>query len=317
MANELGAKHWLGMEPQITPGVAEDEVTNFLSTTGVTANDNPNHIERKTHQGTGRFLPDRKGTIKPDGKATIELMASQPHPLLYALGAIETTEPSPGIFLHTITQADDPVNLTIEANRVYDFCKQRDAKIDKFKIHGQGGEQAFVDLEWLALGHENDATLLSDPQPEDFLDDLLTMLAGAITLDGDPNNDITQIEIDYDGQLEAPQVIEDAEGSPNRIRRKSIPTIKAKLKFLDLVKAEQAKRTSAGPFDLVLYVQGDLISTIYYNFLRVTLTDCQYVGGLDSEVGEDVVTADADLKATGITIEAQNEIEDINGPGLS
>jgi hypothetical protein len=229
MANELGALHTLGFKPQTTPGSAESTVNTFLCTESISVNKNPKHIERKSHIGVGRLLPSRLGWFAPDGSATTEVMASQPHPWYWALGAVSSSRPAastdPTVYLHTITVADTgPVNLTCEADRVFDHVKQADAKINKLKLAVKPGEVGTLEIEWLALDHTDGATLTSTPV---FVTDVLTCRAVVIEVDDGVLATITDAEIEWDGMLKAPPTLQDGTGKPYVRRRRRCPASSA------------------------------------------------------------------------------------------
>jgi len=313
MANELGAKHWLGFRPQTTEAVEQSTVNRFLATTKFGMNKNPQHLERKSHINVGRRLANRQGIFMPSGKAEFEMMASQPQPWYWALGQATTDQPdatnAPSVFLHTITDADSPVRLTGEGYKVFQSAKQGDAYIDKIKVSGQAGEQGLCEMEWLALSHTEPATLTSTPA---FAGDILTMVNCAITLGGSSNLDISSVEISWDGMLEQLASIKSATG-PRRVRRKEVPKADGKLKFIDFPTAELTKYINATSFALVVLFTGEVISGAYSQYLKITLPNCQYTGGLDGDIEAEVITGEADFEAFyssadgyQIKVEAQN-----------
>jgi hypothetical protein len=321
MANELGALHTLGFKPQTTPGSAESTVNTFLCTESISVNKNPKHIERKSHIGVGRLLPSRLGWFAPDGSATTEVMASQPHPWYWALGAVSSSRPAastdPTVYLHTITVADTgPVNLTCEADRVFDHVKQADAKINKLKLAVKPGEVGTLEIEWLALDHTDGATLTSTPA---FVTDVLTCRAVVIEVDDGVLATITDAEIEWDGMLKAPPTLQDGTGKPYVVRREAPPKVSGKLGFIDYPTAQLAKLTGATSFKLEVLLEGDTISNAYHKQLKITLPSCQYTGGLAPAIAAEVITGEADFEAyydtvtsKQITVEAQNTIATIN-----
>lgn len=320
MSNALGARHTLGFKPQTTPGTPETTVNTFLATESIAMDKNMTPIQRKAHYGAGVALPPRVGSIKPDGKAATEVMASQPHPWYWALGAVTTTQPAVStdatVYLHTITDNGTPVNLTGEANRVFDNAKQGDVRISKLKLTAKPGEVGHLEVEWMGLTHTDGATLTSTPV---FVTDVLTCRSVIVKLDATQNLTVDQVDIDWDGGLESIAVLEGASGSPHTIRRKNFPKTSGKISFIDYPTAELAKLTAATPFALIVELDGDVISHTYSKFLRITLPACVYTGGLKPTIAEDVVTGDADFEAyydtttsRAILIEAQNTISAIN-----
>lgn len=321
MGNFLGARHWIGFKPQAVPGTAEATVTTFLATESMAMNAKPSAIERKTHVGTGRALPGRKGYIKPENKCTAELMASQPQPFFWALGAVTSTQPAvstdPTVYLHTITEsADGPVNLTVEGDKVYAKAKQADAKINKLTLTGQTGEVARIALEGLALTHTEPTTLTSVPV---YVDDVLTVMAASIKIAGQPDLTIDNFEIAWEEGLEQLPTIEDADGAPHVVRPKDIVKVTGKLKFIDMPSAELARLMAAEVFSLETEMDGTVISNSYKQFARVTLPACQYTGGLDADISDSVITGEADFAAYYDTVtghqslvEFQNTVSTIN-----
>ena len=313
MANELGAKHWLGFRPQAAASVEEGTVNRFLATTEFSMNKNPKRIERKASLSSGRRRVNVAGSSMPEGKATFEVMASQPQPWYWALGQATTSQPdatnAASVYLHTVTDADLPVRLTAEGYKVFQSAKQGDAYIDKIKLVGQAGEQAMCEMEWFALTHTEPATLTSTTA---FAGDILTMSNCAITLGGASSLIIPSVEIEWDGMLEQVLAFNNSV-NPARIRRKEYPKVTGKLKFIDFPTAELAKYLAATSFALVVTLEGETISGAYKQMLRVTLPVCQYTGGLDSPIGTEVITGEADFEAYystadshQIKVEAQN-----------
>ena len=319
MPNFLGAKHWVGFKPQTVPGTAETTVTTFLSTENINMNAKPTHIPRKTHIGTGRSLPLRLGYTKPEGKCVSEVMASQPQPWYWLLGHVVTTQPAistdPTVYLHTIT-ATEPVNLTVEGDKVYQKAKQADAKVNKITLSGQVGEVANLALEWFGLKHTEPATLTSTPV---YVTDVLTVRSATIKIAGTPDVTIENFEISYDTGLEQLPTIEDVAGAPHSVRVKDPSKAAGKFKFIDFPVAELARLVAAAQFALIVELDGPIISTTYKKFLRVTLPACQYTGGFDNDIAESVITGEGSFEGfydtvTGnqILVEAQNSVVTIN-----
>lgn len=319
MSNAHGAKHTLGFKAQAVPGAPETTVLVFPATESIQVSANPKSIERKTHIGTGKRLPSRKGTISPSGKATMEASASQPHFWSWLLGHVDTTQPAAGtdptVYLHTITQAaGGPTLLTVEADRVYDKCKQGDAKLSKMKLSCVPGEVATLEVEWLALSHADGATLTSEPT---FVTDVLTCRSVSVLVGGQDLL-VDACDIEYDAAIEALPVLADDDGAPHVIRPKGIPTVTGSLKFIDHETGEVTKMADATTFSIVVELLGETISNAYKKFLRVTLPACQYTDGLNPEVGNEVITGDANFEAfydtttaTLIKVEAQNTLSSL------
>jgi hypothetical protein len=314
MANELGARHWLGMKVQAVAGTPETTVNTFFATREIELALNPEHIERKASIATGRNLPMLAGLMKPGGKATIELCASQPHPFFWALGTDTVTNPATGVYLHTITEATTgPKMLTVEADRVFDQAKQGDAYLSSVKLTATPGEIALVEMEWLAKSHTDGATLTSSPT---FVTDPLTCTSVSVSIGGTTFTNVESVEITYEPGLEqAAALISDSAGLPAVVRKKEPSSVKASLKFLDVPASELAKLKNATSFALVVELQGAVITGAYRKFVRVTLPACQYTGGLAPTIGQEVITADAEVTAfydttTGhqIKVEAQNTL---------
>ena len=315
LGNFQGAKHWVGFKPQATPGTAETSVTTFLNSTSVQANKNPKHIERKSHIGTGMGLPSRKGWFEPNGKFAAEVLASQPQPFYWCMGTVNTTTVTTGVYLHTITLADTPVNLTCEVNRVYDYVRQSDVKIDKLTIGANVGETLTLALETLACAHVDGATVTSTPT---FPTDVLTTRATTASIDGTQDVSLQDIETVIDRGLEQLPVLEDADGAPHVVRPKDITKVTGKMSFIDFPTAQLTKLVNATTFALVQYFEGDTIATTYKKFCRITLPACQFTDGFDNDISESVITGEANFAAfydtttsRQIKIEVQNGISSI------
>lgn len=316
MANAHGSKHWVGFKPQAVAGTAETTVNTFLLSTGIQINKNPKHIERKAFISTGRQMPMLKGWSEPSGKLTTEVAASQPHPWYWAMGTVNTTTPTTGVYLHTIT-IGDPVNLTCEADRVFDKAKQADVKIDKLTLTANVGEVATLAIETLGCSHTDGATLTSTPA---FVTDVLTTRASLISIDGAQDFTAQDVEVAFDGGLEQLPVLESADGAPHVVRRKDVPKTSGKLKFIDFPTALLTKLVNATSFALIVYLEGDTISGNYKKFLRVTMPACQFTDGFDPDISAEVITGEASFGAFYDTVtsiqmkvEAQNTIATING----
>ena len=325
MGNFLGALHWVGFKPESSPGTAESTVNTFLASESVAMNKNMTPIERKAFYGSGVALPPRLGWIKPDGKAPSEVMASTPQPWYWALGHVNTTQPSasndPTVYLHTITNYNgttqyQPVSLTAEAYRVFDSAKQAGVRISKLKLTAKPGEIAHLEIEWVGLTHTDGATLTSTPT---FVTDVLTCRSAMVKIDGTQDVTVDSCEIEWDGGIEGVPTLESAAGSPHIIRRKDFPKVTGKLNFIDFPTAQLAKLTTATVFALIVELDGDTISHAYSKLLRITLPACVYTGGLAPTVAAEVVTGDADFAAyydtgtsTQIKVEAQNTISSID-----
>ncbi len=116
MSNAMGGLHWVGFKPQGSAGTAEATVTTFLATHKINMKANPQYAKRSASLATGQELPGRLVGIMPSGSASGEVHASQPQPWYWALGAVATTTPATATDsrLHTITEAAQPVRLTVE-----------------------------------------------------------------------------------------------------------------------------------------------------------------------------------------------------------
>ena len=307
-----GAKHWIGFKKQVTPGTPETEASVFLPSQKLKMTGNPKPIERKVFMGTGMKLPSLAGWKEPTGSTTVEVTASQPHPWYWALGGLATTTPAGTAKLHTITDNETPVPLTVHGNRVYDKATQYDAYVNKLKLNAKPGEVATLDIEWLAAGHLDGETLTDTPA---FVTDTLVCTAVSISIGGSVVTDITSCEIEWDGSLEATKVLTTGGEDSQVIRRKGSPSVTGKLEFLDFSTTEMAKMVAATAFEIKVELQGAVIETTYKKFLRITLPACQYTGGFDEDISEEVVTGSADFSAfydttteKQILVEAQNTI---------
>ncbi|MEI6724602.1 MAG: phage tail tube protein [Actinomycetes bacterium] len=329
MGNFLGSEHWIGFKPQAVAGTAETTVSTFLVTESIKMDAKPKHVERKTFIGTGHKLPSRPGWTEPEGSATSEVHASQPQPWYWALGNVVATQPAvstdPTVYLHTITEdalavskqnSGGPVLLSVEGNRVFDKCKQRDAKINKITLKAKVGEVATLEIEYQALGHTDGATSTSTPT---FVTDVLTCRAVIVKIDGTQDVTIDDIEIVWDNKLKQLPVLEDVQGAPHVIQREGAPEGSGKLKFIDFPTAQLAKLAAATTFALIVELDGDTISHAYKKFLRVTLPACQYTPSLNPEIADKTITGSASFDAfydtvTGrqILVEAQNTLSAIN-----
>jgi hypothetical protein len=315
MGNFLGSKHWIGLKKQAVAGTGEATVATFLPTTKIKMNSNQKPIARKAYLGTAMAQPSRLGWISPTGSATCEVHASQPHPWYWALGNVVTSTPAAGVSLHTITDGGAPIGLTAHANRVYDYATQADVYINKLKLTAKPGEIATLEIDWLALSHADGATVTDTPA---FTTDVLTCRSVSVSIGGAVSQIVSNAEIDWDGGLDAVEVLSLTGGSPQVIRRKSTPKVSGKLDFIDFPTAELAKLTSAAAFSLVVELDGDVISSTYRKFLRITLPAAQYTGGLDTECSDAVITGSANFEAfydaasaRQILVEAQNTITDL------
>ena len=318
MSNAMGAKHWVGFKPQAAAGSEEATVTTFLASDKVNLKANPQLVKRLASLTTGQELPGRVGMIMPSGSASVEVHASQPHPWYWALGANATTTPGGTTpRLHTITEADAPIRLTCEADMAYTDKKQGDVYIGKLVLNAKPGEQATLEIEWVALSHAEGATLTSVPA---FTTDLLLCNSVSLSISGSENVTVDGCQITYDGKLEQkPTLVDTNGGEPQVIRRKEITEVTGKLDFIDFPTAELTKFIAGTAFALIVELQGDVIETTYKKFLRVTLPACQHTGGLDEEAADQVMTGSADFKAfydtvtaRKILVEAQNTITAIN-----
>jgi hypothetical protein len=318
MGNYLGSLHWVGFKPQATPGTPEDTVTRFLPGTGLVMEPNRSLVDRVSSAATGHTLPPRAGAIAPSGSyQECEVHASLPHPWYWLLGAVATTTPVAGVKLHTITEADDPVNLTCEGYKVHSSAKQGDVRLGKLSLNATPGELAKMsNLEWLGLSHDADPTLTSVPV---FTTDPLVCTAVSVKIDGSQVFTTTSSQIDLDRVLQQIPVLTNVSGGqPQLIRRTKALDISGALDFLDFPTAEYAKMIAATPFALIVELQGAVITQVYDTykyFLRVTLPSCVYTGGLDTEAAAEMMTGSAQFKAhydtvTGrqILVEAQNAV---------
>lgn len=309
-----GGRHWIGFAPEAEPGVAEDEVTTFLATETVSMNPNPSPIERKAQLTTARRLPSRRGGIKPDGKTTAEIHASQPQPWYWLAGAVASTQPdiatAPTVWNHRITDGGDPISLTAEADKVYTKSKQAGVKLDKATLKLTTGEIASVDLSWFGLTHDDDPDITSVPA---FPTDLMTTVAMIVKIAGERDFRVNDVELTYDNSLEQLPVLEDAEGAPHVVRRKEAMKLTGKFKFIDFPAEQLAKIRAADTFELVVDLLGPVITGEYRELLSHTWPACQYTGGLDAEAAAVVITGDADFEAFyDVTTAEQFVIESVN-----
>jgi hypothetical protein len=330
LGNLSGAKHWVGFKPQAVPGTLETAVTTFMVSEGLDMNANPNPIERKSFIATGVTLPSRLGTIKPAGKAPVEVMASTPQPWYWLLGHVVTTQPdvayAPAAYLHTITDdalagsqqnGGQGVNLTCQADRVFDKAKQGDVRISKIKLTATPGEVGRMEIEWMGLTHTDGTSFATTPT---FVTDVLTCASVSVKIDGSP--DLLVSSVDYECDVAAEQLstlVSGGAGAPQVIRRKDPVKGSGTLKWIDFPTAQLTKFTAATTFALIVELQGDTIASTYKKFLRLTLPACQYTGGLAPSIGSSVITGDANFASyydtstsTQIKVEAQNTIATIN-----
>jgi len=330
LGNFLGAQHWVGFKPQAVAGTPETAVTSFLVTESIDAAANPNPIERKAYMGTGVQLPPRPGTIKPTGKAACEVMASTPQPWYWLLGHVITTQPAvstdPTVYLHTITDdalatslqnAKQGVNLTCQANRVFDNVSQGDVRFSKIKLTATPGEVGKLEIEWMSLTHTDGASFATTPV---FVTDVLTCNSVSVKIDGSPDLTVTSVDYEYDAAIEQiATLVEDSAGAPHIIRRKEMSKGTGSLKWIDFPAAELAKFRASTTFALVVELTGEAISHTYKRFLRITLPACGYTGGLNPSIAAAVITGDANFQSfydtttsLQIKVEAQNTIATIN-----
>ena len=73
--------------------------------------------------------------------------------------------------------------------------------------------------------------------------------------------------------------------------------VTGKLKFIDFPASELAKLREATTFALEITLEGDLIEDTTKKALTVKLHACQYTGGLDPEIGSELITGEADFAA--------------------
>lgn len=308
-----GALHWIGFKKQASAGTAETTVSNFFASDEIGMDANPELVERRAYLASGLVLPGRPGWNQPDGSATIEVHASQPHPWYYALGADAVTTPAGTVRLHTITDAGAPVRCTVEGDMVYGKKKQADAYINTLDFAFKVKEIATLALGWLALGHDEAPTITSSPT---FTTDPLTAFNASVSIAGSQVFNVESGSVKWDGKLEAKPVLTDVStGQPYTCRRKEPPEVSGQLDFLDFPTAELARFLAGTPFALVITLTGDVIETTYYKYLKITLPACQYTGGLDTKAAKEVMSGTANFKASydtvtakQIKVEAQNTI---------
>lgn len=295
MGNFLGAKHKLGFKPQTTPGSAEATATVWLLTESLQMVADPAPIERKTFAGSGRTLPPRKGTISPKGTTKFELSASQPEPFYWILGAVSSAAVSgaSGCYEHTITDAGDGVLLTAIGDRVFDKARQGDIKLSTLKVSASPGEIAVCEMEWLALSHEDGFTY--ETSGAVFPTDPLTTLAATVKIDGSQDFTIDQVEFTIDTASTQVPVLEAAEGAPKMVRRTGPMKVMGKMRFIDFPAAELAKLREATEFALELNLVGDVITGTTRKGVKTTLHACAYTGGLDPDIGAELITGEADF----------------------
>ena len=317
MPDLLGNTHWLGAKPQAEAGTPESTVSTFLATSKLRMDAGMEPVPRLARLATGYDLPALPGWLNPSAACSCEVHASQPHPWYWALGAVNTTTPTSGVYLHTITEGTSPVRLTLEADKVYQQDKQADAWLNKVTLNFKAGEIATLDLEFLALSHQGDTTLTSTPA---FTTDPPLCSKASVSIGGAKDYTVEGGSISFDGKVANAKALTDqTERRPVRLRRTNVPEITAKLDFIDFPKDYLADMVAGETFALVVELIGATISGQYSKFLRVTLPCCQYTGGLDTEVGDGLITGSAEIKAyydtvsgKRITVEAQNTISAID-----
>ncbi len=313
MTDLLGNEHWLGAKLQAVAGTPETAVTVFLPTTKIKMDGNRDRIERKAKLATRYQLPGLPGNWHPTASCDCELHASQARPFYWALGAVVTTAPGTTAKLHTITEADAPPRLTLEANKVFQKDRQADAYLGKLELGFKPGEIATLGLEFMAVSHDDDVTVTSTPT---YTADPLVCSKASVSIGGVKDYTVEGGSIAYNGNLEEKRGLTDlTQFLASTLRRKDNAEITAKLDFLDFPKAYLADMQAAENFALVVELTGALIESTYYKFVRVTLPACQFTGGLDEEISEGLITGSAEITAyydtvTGrrILIEVQNTI---------
>lgn len=316
MTDLLGNEHWFGAKVQAAAGTPETTVSVFLATTKIKMDANRDRIVRKARLAARYQLPAVAGNKHPTASCDCELHASQPHPFYWALGAVATTTPAGTVRLHTITEADAPVRLTLEADRIFQQDKQRDAYLSKLELGFKPGEPATLGLEFMAVDQEDDATLTSVPA---CTDDPLFCSKASVSIGGQKDYTVESGSFTYDGNLEEKRGLTDlTEWVAGSIRRKGDPEISAKLDFLDFPKAYLADMQDAESFAVVIELTGAVIESTYYKRLRITLPACQFTSGLDPEVSEGLITGSAEVTANldavsgkRIIIEAWNTINSL------
>lgn len=319
MSNAFGPLHWLGMKPQSVAGTAETTVTNFLPTENVQMAANTGLIPRRSYlAGAGVRLPQRAGWQMPAGMCSCEAHYALPHPWYYILGDNTTTNPDTGVYLHTIEEAATGKLLTIEADMVYGDKKQADAYLSKLAFTAKVNELAAMELEWVALDHDDSPTLTSTPAATT---DLIECTTVDIEIDDTQDFTIEGVTINIDRLLEQLPVLTDASGGqPQVIRKTGILDVTGSLDFIDFPTAELTKMVAATTFKLEVEITGALISGSYYKYLKITLPSCQYTGGLDTEAADTMITGTADFQASYdtsgaymIKVECQNAVATITG----
>lgn len=324
--NILGAKHWVGLSPEVTPGTPLAAVLNLFVDESLEMNANPTPIKRKSYLGTGVELPSRAGWIKPTGKVSVEAMASQPHPWYWLLGHVTSTQPAvstdPTVYLHTITDdaleatpqnGGDSVSLTAQGNLVFDQATQPGVKLSKIKLIVTPGEVAKLEIEWMALNHTPGATLGTMPAA---VTDVLVCTSVGIKVAGSSVLNVDSLDYEYTVNHEQlPTLIAGGTGTPQVIRRKDPAKGTGSIKWLDFPVTQLAAFLAQTPFSLVVELDGANISHSYNKFLRLTLPACQYTGGLTPQLGASVVTGDANFESffdtttsQQIKVEAQNTL---------
>lgn len=317
MPDFLGTKHWLGARPQTAAGVPEATVNTFLHTSKIQMDAGTELIERTATLGTGYALPSLPGWQHPSASCTCEVHASVPQPWYWALGAVNTTSPGPTARLHAITEADAPVRLTLEANKVYQRDRQADAYVSELQFTFKAQEIAGLDLSFLALSHAADVVTTSVPVFTNL--DPLVCSRASVSIGGAKDYTVEGGSVSYNGALDAAFGLTDqTERQALKIRRSGVPEITASLDFLDFPKTYLDDMMAAQSFALVIELLGAIIETTHRRLHRVTLPCCQFTGGLDAEIGEGLITGSAEIKAyydpvTGrrILVESQNTVASI------
>lgn len=310
MTTYLGALHWFGVKPQAAAGVAEATPTTFLATTSLKMEPNMSPIKRKAMLGTGKNVPSLPGPIAPDGKAATEALASVPHPWYWALGAVTPTTVTSGVISHAITDGGAPVRLTLFGNRVHTGTRQKDGFVNKLRYSGKVGDIATLDIDWLALGHEDG--FATSGIATSFPADVMTVMNATVKIDGAQSFEVNEFEIEWDGGLDAGGVIAETSGAPYFCRRKDIPTLTGKLKFKDFPVAEYEKLKAGTVFALETAVYGGTITGAHRKALKTETLHCQYTGGLDGDISDGVITGDANFQAFSVGTDALVTVTAIN-----
>lgn len=287
----IGVTGWIGLATETIPGTANTTVDVFFATESFQVVQSHEPVAIEANLASLAKVGYLKGKLTPKGSLSAPLSIDNASIFYWALGNISTIDNADGTFTHIITPALTLPTFTIHADEVINQVEQAGGKVSKLTVNAAAGEVVKVDMEWLALVH-NDGVSLTETVtiPTAFLN----FTEATITLDGTAIVTVDNIEFSIENPLEALFTLGTSR-YPQKVLRNDRPTYSGKLVLIDWDAALYNKMLNADS----VAISFRFVDTRGYH-IQVDLPKVQFTGGgFEPEISTGRITAEPEFEAVG------------------